>query len=780
MKSIYKFLFICLGMLLCCHFAFGQRNYSLEADQAFDNYQYSIAIDKYKIAVEKIRKNKVEKNRLLFQIGICYRQVNDTKKAEAQFGRLIKNKYQLIQPLVVLYYADALKSNANYADALIQYKAYSVLMPHDVCGTNGIKACALAVEWLNNPQPYILTNEKRINSAKDDWAPAFADIKGNSLLFSSCRDGVAGRGTDAWTGESFTDLFLSKKNKKNEWSGPEIMDQDLIVNTAANEGPGVFDKQFNTLYFTRCGNEKKKISNCQIYASEKKGNSWAEPVLIALCPEGYDAVHPCISKDELSLYFVSNMQGGQGDLDIWLAKRKNKSTAFGDPVNLGSNINTPGKEAFPFLANDTMLYFSSNYSPGMGGYDVFATMKEKNGWSQAVNIGYPVNSSGDDFGFIIDNANERGFLTSNRAGGKGGDDIYSFYIPPLIFSVKGTAFDSQSGEKMKDVIVKISDNKGKVAEVKTEHDGSFVFDNAFFEPNRTYVIVCSKENYFNQKKEICTIGLKTNKEFLADFQMIPIEQKPIVLPEILYDFAKWDIRPQYQDSLLWLVKTLKENTKLVIELGAHTDSRNDDLYNDALSQKRAESAVAFIASQGIPRDRMLARGYGKRQPRQLEKDYTAFGTTIKKETILNDENIEKLEGNDLKEFAHQLNRRTTFKVVNSDYHPDSLSEAVLLKNKEVVQKTAVTIPDPVNVTATTTMTSELQYTVQVGTGKPGSEMLKKLPNLKVCKGADGLTRLITGVFYNRKEAGEYCKSLVQMGIKDAFVAPIDKNRIDCQ
>ena len=248
-------------------------------------------------------------------------------------------------------------------------------------------------------------------------------------------------------GQEFTDIFLAKKDKKGDWSNPILLDQGGLIDTKANEGTGQFNRKFLSLYFTRCWNEEKKKNGCAIYKVSRTGvNNWGEPERVDLGGDTSNVFgHPTLSDDETVLIFSTDLMGGRGGKDLWMVKRKTRGGAFGRPENLGSVINTPGDEMFPFLRDDSTLYFASNGHPGMGGLDIFRSFRENGKWSKPENMKVPINSSSDDFAMVFNlDEPEQGYLSSNRPGGKGKDDIYSFVIPPVYFTLEGTITDDRT------------------------------------------------------------------------------------------------------------------------------------------------------------------------------------------------------------------------------------------------------------------------------------------------------------------------------------------------
>lgn len=654
-----------------------KRNFTQEADQAFEDQMYYTAVEKYKKAYSKVKSNRTEKKRILFQIAECYRLTDNTKRAESQYKRLIRIGYQKTNPLVMLYYADALMANKDFAEAANSYKEYMELAPTDPRGRIGKESCELTVNWTDNPTRYEVTNEKKMNSRSDDFAPVFADKKFRSLVFTSSREGSTGNGIDDWTGQNFSDLYLTQVDRKEEWSAPQLLDEERLVNSDANEGAAAFDDKYSTLYFTRCDFYKKETLGCEIYQSRRRGRGWGEAEIV---PIEIDSLvtygHPTISSDELSLIFASDQQGGQGMKDLWLATRDRKSKPFGKPENLGANINTHGNEMFPMFRSDTVLYFASDGHPGMGGLDIYRVSIKDGKWGKPVNMKYPVNSYADDFGITFMGDEERGFLTSNREGGRGANDIYSFFERPLLFTIAGNVRDDRTLQFIQGAKVVLEGSDGTSIEALTNSQGQYSFDNTQVLKNTSYELKVTRDGYFGDKSKETTVGLTENKDFTISFILVPIPEKPIILPEILYDLAKCDLKPQYQDSLIGLIQILEENPTFVIELAAHTDARDTDENNDTLSQCRAQSVVDYLILRGIEPGRLVAKGYGERVPRTMARSITRAGYTFSQGMVLTESFINSLSSRNIKEAAHQLNRRTEFRILRKDFVPSAGEDSV--------------------------------------------------------------------------------------------------------
>ncbi len=666
---------------------FAQRNYGSDADAAFETEQYNVAIDLYKQAYNRIKKNKVEKARVLFRLAECYRKTNNTKQAINWYTRVVKSNYP--DPIAHLYLADNLKMDELYAEAIVEYNEYKKLVPNDPRGGYGVESCQLAIKWKEDPTRYVVENVKKFNSKGQDFSPYWADKNYKAILFTSTRDGAAGNATDGWTGQKFSDIFVTTLDKKGAWSEPLPADENL--NTEVNEGTPWLNKKANVIYFTRCPIIKKAKLGCQIYYAKKQGRGWAPPDTLKLSGDmSYAIGHPTLDDDELTIYFASDMPGGLGGKDIWMAKRTKKTKPFDAAVNLGPTINTSGNEMFPYLRDDGVLYFSTDgYERlGMGGLDIFKTTFEGGKWSTPENLKYPLNSSGDDFGIIFKGLKEEGYLTSNRKGTKGSDDIYSFILPPLLFTLQGVVRDDSTKQVIPDASVQLKGSDGTVVDVKTDATGLYQFGKTQILENTSYDLTVEKKGYFGTKGRETTVGLRQSKDLVHDFNLVPIPKLPVVLPDVLYPIAQWILTPQAKDSLNWLVNILKENPRWVIELASHTDIRPIPMTNDSLSQRRAKSAVDYIVdSMGINAYRLHPKGYGANRPRVLDRDKnvkldekkypTCKGQNFffAKGTKLDEDYIKGLKTTCEKEAAHQLNRRTEFTILSEDFVPPMTNDS---------------------------------------------------------------------------------------------------------
>lgn len=660
--------------------ATAQKRYPAKsADEAFDKCQYTTAIERYEKAFKKSKKSTNERDRISCRIGDCYRLTGLSKRAEPYYRRIIKSNYVQQHPEVYLNFAEVLKTNEKIDEAITYFDIYSQAAPSDNRGKTGAEGARKIKEWMDNPSKYELTLIKKINSRESDFGVAFTNNNYNEIIFSSTREGSTGKEIDGITGTDFSDFFISKIDRKGDWSTPVLADENETINTKGSEGSPFMNAAFNKLYFTRCPNDPKRKCGCQIMSSAKSGRNWGPAEIVKI--RGVDSLdivgHPTLTSDELTLIFSADRKGGKGGKDLWISVREYKTDDFKRPVNMGDKINTKGNEMYPFLRNDSTLYFSSDGHLGMGGLDVFVSYLGKDGnWSEPQNLKSPINSTYDDFAITFHPTEERGFISSNRSLTRANnkDNIYYFYEPPILFTLSGTVKDEKTLQYVPDANVKLIGTDGTNISTRTNDKGFFLFSESQINKNTTYELIIDKNNYLSTTATETTIGVEFSRDFKKEINLQPIPEEPIVLPDILYDFAQWDLKEQYQDSLQGLIETLEVNPTITIELASHTDNRGSVEANDILSQKRAQSVVDYLILRGIDPLRLTAKGYGERKPRKLEKTVTVAGYTFKQGTILTEAFINGLPNEDVQEAAHQLNRRTDFRILSKDFVPRELAE----------------------------------------------------------------------------------------------------------
>ncbi len=635
-----------------------QKRKTERAYSSFTAGEYYDAIDLFKDAYSKTKKaNKEARNDLVFMIAQCYRLTNDPKNAETWYKLSVKSSNS--KPEAQYWLAESMKKNGKYSLAIDEFKKYKQIAPSDARADQEIRSCELADDWSRNPEAYQIDELKDVNSRESDFSPAYGRDDYSLIYFTTSRDGVAGKKTHGATGQNFTDIFESRLDKKSKWSTPVPVEG---INTEFEEGTPSFSSDYKELYFTRCEVGKREKRGCMIMYTKKNGDKWNDPKNLKLLPDSLVAAHPSISKDGLTLYFVSDMTGGFGKKDIWKVTRLREGEAWSKPVNLGPDINTAGDELFPYIREDGTLYFSSDGLIGMGGLDIFKAVPQPDGSWAVQNMKPPINSFADDFGIAFEGTDEKGIFSSTRKG-KGNDDLYTFELPPLRFNVTGLVKDEKTGAPIPSSLVQLIASDGSNLQAETGTGGDFKFS---LKPDVDYIFLASKKGYLNGKEKETTKGQVKSHDFMVTILLTAFDM-PIELPNILYDLDKWDLRPESMVALDKLIETLNDNPNITIEIMSHTDTRNTEEYNMVLSQKRAQSVVDYLVSKGIDLDRLTAKGYGKTHTKVVDATIAAQNPFLKVGTQLTEQFVNSLPNDEQKEIAHQINRRTEFKVLRTDY-----------------------------------------------------------------------------------------------------------------
>ncbi|MCH8553808.1 MAG: LysM peptidoglycan-binding domain-containing protein [Schleiferiaceae bacterium] len=674
-----------------------------EITRAYDYFEakeFYFAAEAFKKASSKA-KNRSERAEITFNLAECYRHMGDLKAAESQYKRAFKMDNK---PKALLMQAEMLKAQGEYEDAIVEFQNYKKLIPDDPRADAGIESSKKSIEWIQNPTRYQLTNMKDWNSRESDFAPAYGGRPNTftEVYFTSTREGSAGKKEDGWTGQSFSDIYVTeaermKKKKRSRrgatpgieaeqmnWSTPVPASE--VINTTAHEGALCFDRRKKTMYFTRCIKEKNQKIGCQIYVADKRGNDWADPEMVVLAPDTMSSVgHPSLSPDDKFLYFSSDMEGTKGGKDLWVTTYNRREKKWEKATNLGSKINTKGNEMYPFIHDDGYLYFSSDGLPGMGGLDVFrVAIDEETGLPKGdpENLQHPINTSFDDFSIIFeDGDSERGYMASNRPGGRGGDDLYAVYLVPLKFQIDGTIVSAKDGKPVSFASVRLDGTDGTSVVVSTDKDGYFVFDKENLSGDANYKLNFEKQKFLNNTADVTTVGVA-----FSAFEYVPSEniylnninlrmklepiEEPIVLPNVFFDLASAELRDESKQALDSVYAILTNNPTIVIELRSHTDYRDTDARNDKLSQDRAQSGVNYLIEKGIPKDRLIAVGRGEREPFKIPENYEGLGKELFKAGTVLTESFIKSQSADKQEIANQINRRTDFKVLRDDYVPE--------------------------------------------------------------------------------------------------------------
>lgn len=635
------------------------RKYMNTAAKSYEIGEYFNSIEKYRKAYrsQKLRK---EKSDIAFRVAESYYHLSDYAKAAVWYKNAIKQKNS--DPMCMLHYADCLKGTQKYEDAIVWYQTYLGVKPDDQYAKNGLEASKVATGWLDKPNRYMVNIVKELNSKDNDYCPVFVGGRDNEVILTSTRDASTGGKRKSYiTGTRFADLFTSKfEVQKQKWETPKLLDENLSINTASDEGAATLSARGDLMIFTRARYDKSKDMGSELLVANQSRGEWSDPTKLELVGDSLIAAHPSLSADGTELYFVSDRPGGYGGKDIWMAK--GKGNAFDKPVNLGPEINTPGDEMFPYIRENGDLFFSSNYHPGIGGLDIFkAVMGEDKKW-HVENMRAPINSPGDDFGItFIKGEVEKGLFSSNRKGSKS-DDIYSFYLPPKVFNASGEIVNKETDQKIDGAMVRIIGTDGTNLKVRA-NGGRFQYK---LKPETDYVIAAFKDGYLNDKVRTSTTGLTDSKDFKFLFKLSPTDE-PIKVNNINYATGSYQITEESKLALDSVVQLLVLNPTIKIELMAHTDFVGSDQFNSDLSQKRAQSVVDYLISKGITAGRLVAKGYGETWPKKVTKTIAKQYEFLKKGDELNETFILKLTP-EQQEIAKMLDRRTEFRVLSNDFH----------------------------------------------------------------------------------------------------------------
>ena len=635
-----------------------------KADKKFELGEYYAAGEMYRSVYGQIptKKNKKQKAEVAFKMGNAYRLIENNKRAESAYKNAIRHNCK--DSLVHYYYAEVLKNNGKYKEALKQYQEFEKLSPENELALAGIASCDSALNAWKKKSRYEVSQLKKFNSRFSEFCPIIVSKDGSMVYFSSTRGGKKVK-TSKITGQRNNDIFFSRQNAKGEWEDPEVLEGE--INTEFDEGVCAISADGQELFYTVSKTSKGETLGTAIYSSKRSGGEWSEPQKLTILPDSsLNVAHPAPSPDGEYLYFVSDMPGGFGGKDIWRVARE--GAGWGLPENLGETINTAADEMFPSFREDGRLYFSSDGRVGLGGLDIYeATLlpKEKesdpNKW-KVLHLPAPMNSSSDDFGITFQGKENKGFFSSNRNDKKFYDHIWSFYQPDLEFSISGNVVDNK-GEALSEALIKVVGDNGVITSAKTKKNGSYKIT---LPKNAKYVILGTCRGYLNNKSELEIPNLEDSKDFNINFTLNSVS-KPVKMNNIFYEFGSAKLTPESTDGLNDLVKLLNDNPNITIEIGAHTDFVGSEEANIKLSQERAMSVVNYLTEHGIEAARITAKGYGETTPVVPDRELVTKYRFLKVNVPLTEEFISKLNS-EQQEIAKQINRRTEFKVLKTTYN----------------------------------------------------------------------------------------------------------------
>ena len=595
---------------------------------------------------------------IAFRMAECNRLINNTGKATSGYMNAIRYDYP--DSIVYLRLAQMQHKAGAYAEAIKNYDIYSENAPSSQLAINGIQGCELAPGWRKNPTRYEVHRMEKFNSRRAEFSPMLTGDKYDQLYFASSRTKDKEAKISAITGQNNNNLFLVKQDEKGAWLAPQELEDE--VNTEFDEGTPSFSADGNTIYYTYCAQDPEGPRTAEIYISSRSSAKWGKGTRATIVKDSVTALgHPSISPDGKYLYYVSDAVGGLGGKDIFRSKVLGNNS-FGPMENLGQEINTAGDELFPYCRDSVTLYFASNGHPGMGGLDLFKATQDSTGHWNVENMGAPINSMGDDFGITFAGKTEKGFFSSNRNDARGYDHLYSFELPTITISIEGIVNDVDE-YPIEEATVRIVGKDGLNVKVPVKKDGSYRVE---LERDIRYVMMASARGYLNQNYELHTGPEEKNETYIVDFFLSPIS-KPVVIENIFYDFDKATLRPESKKALDEMIKMLNDNPNVTIELGAHTDRKGTDQYNERLASRRAQSVVDYLIAGGIKADRLEAKGYGESVPKTINKKMAKQYDFLNEGDVLTEEFILNLTP-EQQEIADQINRRTEFKVLRTNYN----------------------------------------------------------------------------------------------------------------
>lgn len=651
--TIYVLFLLIVSSLYSCKSA---KLSDAEEKQRIGEYYEAAAIYR-KVYMKTSPKKRDLRGYIAYRMAECNRLINNTAKATSAYMNAIRYDYP--DSTVYLRMGQMLQKTGRYPEAIKNYDIYMENDPSNLLAINGIQGCELAPGWKKNPTRYEVRRMDKFNSRRGEFSPMLAGDKYDQLYFASSHSKDKDAKVSAITGQNNNNLFLVKQDEKGAWLAPVELEDE--VNTEYDEGTPSFSPDGNTMYYTYCAQDPEGPRTAEIYISTRSSAKWGKGTRATIVKDSVTALgHPSISPDGKYLYFVSDAVGGFGGKDIFRARVAGND--FGPMENLGEEINTPGDEMFPYVRDSVTLYFASNGHPGMGGLDLFKATQDSTGKWNVENLGAPINSMADDFGITFAGKEERGFFCSNRNDARGYDHIYSFERPTITIFIEGIVNDVDE-YPIEDATVRIVGKDGLNVKVPVKKDGTYRVE---LERDIRYVMMASARGYLNQNYELHTGPEEKNETYIVDFFLSPIS-KPVVIDNIFYDFDKATLRPESKKALDEMIKMLNDNPNVTIELGAHTDRKGTDQYNERLAQRRAQSVVDYLIAGGIEAARLEAKGYGESVPKTINKKMAKQFDFLKEGDVLTEEFILALPP-EQQEIADQINRRTEFKVLRTNYN----------------------------------------------------------------------------------------------------------------
>ncbi len=630
-----------------------------KGDAFFAIGEYFDASAEYKKAYSRTpTKEKAKRGERAWKMAECFRHINYTAKALGAYQNAVRYHYP--DSMAILYLAQMQHKQGEYKQAIKTYQQFLDSVPGHPLALKGLEGATLAQQWKARPTNYSVKKQALFNARRADFSPVLYGDAFDEIVFSTTRQQVTGEEISGITGTKSGDFFHSKLDEKGQWTQPEKLEGE--VNSEFDEGACCLSPDGKTMYFTRCTFDPDYPRYAEIYTSQRSDASWSKPQKLEITRDTLSLyAHPAVSPDGKWLYFVSNMEGGMGGLDIWRIAIGDHG--LGGVENLGAPINSEGDEMFPTFRPNGDLYFSSNGHPGMGGLDLFcAKADEKGVWQEVYNLQSPMNSAGDDFGMTFEGVHNRGFFSSNRNDGRGWDHIYSFECPEILQTVKGWVYE-KDGYELPEGLVYMVGSDGTNLKVSVKGDGSFT---QVVQPGVEYVFLGTCKGFLNHKEELYVDTSSVSNEYVLQFPLSSLTA-PVLVRNVFYAFDSAEVLESSTTALDSLVDLLNENPNITIELSSHCDYRGRDEYNQRLSQRRAESVVKYLIDKGIAKDRLSPVGYGESRPKVVTRKMAEQHAYLQEGDTLTEQFILKFENPDWQEVCNAYNRRTEFRVLRTTY-----------------------------------------------------------------------------------------------------------------
>ena len=625
------------------------------ADAQMKRGEYYEASKTYRKIYNNLKRDeRSTRGEVAYKMGEAHRMMSQYARAAAAYQNAIRYGYP--ETAAQLYLAQSLHAEGKYIPAIRAYEEYLMQVPGSEEAKIGLEGARLAQKLKENPTRHIVRNAKTFNSRRADFAPMF---NGETLYFTTTNEKVTGTQHSEITGMKKSDIWMVSKNEQGQWLRPEPLEGEL--NTDMDEGIISFSADGETMYLTKARRLPNQDTGVEIYTSKRSDAKWSAAEKFVITSDTISSFgHPAVSPSGEYLYFSSNMPGKGGN-DIW---RVGITERNGSLEHMGDKINTAGDEEFPYMLTDSVMIFSSDGHPGLGGLDMFRAELQPNGEWTVTNMGTPLNSSADDFGITYDRSATypKGYFSSNRGDARGYDHLYSFELPDLKIVLNGWITDMEE-EPIAGAIVRIVGTDGSNQRTASGGDGSYSFN---LNRGVSYAMLAGARGFLNARQEFTTDTVEADAEYGIDFMLASLSQ-PNIVENIFYDFDKATLRPESKTSLDELVTLLRDNPHITIQMTSHTDRMGSEEYNIDLSHRRAKSVVDYLIEAGIDAQRLEYHGYGKSQPKTVTKRVLRQFPQFKEGDVLTEEYILALPEEADREAADQINRRTEFNIISIDY-----------------------------------------------------------------------------------------------------------------